>query len=471
MKHLLTDLFKWRTRRLELSLERGWRSAVDEALELPLMLALSHKHSDLVLCCPYLPQSFEEELPQSVESVSPPPRESSSMLEDSNTMPKGSMEGDNIGDISCGTSSPSITPTKSAGIESQTMSDTLAQLNSRLRIENAELKKKLRFDAELFNKEIRQLRVENVELKKRLYFSSQYAPRVEESPMPVQPFWIPSGVLGAVGNQHGLSESTDSPLPGEKSGLLTPQTMCYAMPLPQGMVSPNGCQYPPGTQLIAVPVAAPVAFIAGSFDNMTGTTLSTFSSPSDCTSTSLSSYVVSESLTPIGQGIGEDIVDMQAQSHRDDRWASIPSGIVERCTSQFEGHEDSGLKCQVPAETGSIIPSGIVERFKSQFEAQDEVGTDQYSPNGDRGCSTSDQSLAESRLKEAAPFACGDVVEVRPNVLTPKYNWGDVVHGEPGIVTSIDGDGLLTIDFPSQQGWLADPADMQVCQSMQASNA
>ncbi|CAE8671119.1 unnamed protein product, partial [Polarella glacialis] len=76
----------------------------------------------------------------------------------------------------------------------------LEKENHRLRIENAELKKRLRFGNEFLHKEIRRLRIENAEIKKRLYFPShayhvpagfgtQCSQASPSLPLPLQQYW------------------------------------------------------------------------------------------------------------------------------------------------------------------------------------------------------------------------------------------------------------------------------------------
>lgn len=62
---------------------------------------------------------------------------------------------------------------------------------------------------------------------------------------------------------------------------------------------------------------------------------------------------------------------------------------------------------------------------------------------------------------QAAQFVVGDRVEVKASVKEPQFGWSDVRHGQVGVVTSIDEDGILSIDFEHFEDWGAHPSDMQ----------
>jgi hypothetical protein len=446
MKHLIAELLRWRRRRRSLSSNRGQYYDIDAALETPIMLATLQTHNDMILCCPITERACGQESSTlcAMDGSAATCREA--CQEPAAQEPQCPAPGSGVSDF-------------------QRALDFPDKMLNRLRIENAELKKKLRFDTDLLNKEIRSLRIENVELKKRLYFSSQYAPHAEQSPLPMKAVWMSPGMLTPFA---GFTPSGQlSPAPSQGSATPIPQGFCYAMQLPQGMVSPN--VQPWCTTLIAVPFTADAACAASGGDSTVSTTMSpcsTTESPSRTSICSIDSNKNSDIASP-ERWHSESIDSTQLHAlsgQRDDRWVCIPSGIVERCTSQFEGCEgledddtagDSWMQpactsvcegtSQVTAETRTMIPSGIVERFKSHFEGHDAVP---------------DSESSDLQLDRTVRFAIGDCVTVKPSVQNPKYNWGDVKHGEHGIIQSIDEDGNLHVDFPSQKGWVADPADM-----------
>lgn len=56
----------------------------------------------------------------------------------------------------------------------------------------------------------------------------------------------------------------------------------------------------------------------------------------------------------------------------------------------------------------------------------------------------------------------GSAVQVRPDVETPRYQWGQVKRGEVGVVASVESQVLWKVDFPSCKGWKADPMELMV---------
>lgn len=59
-------------------------------------------------------------------------------------------------------------------------------------------------------------------------------------------------------------------------------------------------------------------------------------------------------------------------------------------------------------------------------------------------------------------FKEGDQVRVQGDIGTPKYEWGNVSPGEIGIVKQLVNSEHMLVDFPSQDNWNADPADMEL---------
>lgn len=451
MKHLIAELLRWRRSLIK---HRREYCDIDAVVETPIILANSQTHNDMILCCSVAEHSAEREAmtPCSMESLGTSCREAS--LEQAQSEEPIQVASP-LGSIA------SSRDSKSGVSDSQRTLDHAEKMNNRLRIENAELKKKLRFDTDLLNKEIRSLRVENVELKKRLYFSSQYAPHAEQSPMPMNAVWMSPGMMTQVvcgSVQPNGFTSSGQVSPGGSQGSATP-SLCYAVQLPQGMVPQSG--QPWCTTLIAVPFHADTACGASGGDSTASTTMSPCSARESPFRTSV--YSTDSDMTSPDRWSTEPINSSQLQTlsgKGDDRWVCIPSGIVERCTSQIEGCEgfeedenssSPGMQractsvCDAASvETRTMIPSGIVERCKSNFEGHD--GTLEH-------------------VDRAVGFAVGDFVMVKPTVQNPKYNWGEVKHGEEGIVQVVDEDGNLHVDFPSQKGWVALPSDMQLCKS------
>lgn len=506
MKHFVAELLKWRSRRHILQQERGLLSEIDVALEAPIVLAVSQRHNDMILCCPISLSSPQRSLPMPKSDKSPCSlilQQTAELVHDGadsadldghasenpTARPRWSDQTEEqIGehDGSGAKSVCSVSPLHFARESPPHLShlNAMEKANCRMRIENAELKKKLRFDADLMNKEIRGLRVENAELKKRLYFSSQYTPHMQPVLMGA------SGMLTPM--VSSLSDGQDgTACQGSWQTSVTPimtQGFCYAGQLPQGMMSPCGHPWPPGT-LIAMPFSP--SGIISSGGNATPTP-SSFSD-ADCApaQTQVASELASTSYpsdtgSPNPWSEDESVGAMQLQalsSHRDDRWLCIPSGIVGRCTSQFECHEGLDLRdsqlnsikpesatssdtraAQMVFETGDSIPSGIVEHCKSHFEFGGEDGAPDIMQEMSRSSGdASSRILIEGCCESATMFTIGDKVEVKPTVANPKYDWGDVHHRDRGIVKAIDPNGILDVDFPSHEGWVADPTDMQHC--------
>lgn len=65
-------------------------------------------------------------------------------------------------------------------------------------------------------------------------------------------------------------------------------------------------------------------------------------------------------------------------------------------------------------------------------------------------------------------FKEGDKVRVQQDIGTPRYEWGNVSHGEVGIVTRVVNTEHMLVDFPTQDSWNADPADMELVEEYTA---
>ncbi|XP_031621811.1 probable E3 ubiquitin-protein ligase HERC2 [Contarinia nasturtii] len=66
---------------------------------------------------------------------------------------------------------------------------------------------------------------------------------------------------------------------------------------------------------------------------------------------------------------------------------------------------------------------------------------------------------------ESTTIMVGSHVRIRQNVSTPRYRWGSVTNGSIGVVTSINENGDVTVDFPQQFNWTGTVNEMElVCQ-------
>ncbi|ACF14727.1 PEGA domain protein [Chloroherpeton thalassium ATCC 35110] len=68
-------------------------------------------------------------------------------------------------------------------------------------------------------------------------------------------------------------------------------------------------------------------------------------------------------------------------------------------------------------------------------------------------------------------FQVGDKVRVKRSISTPKCDWGEVKHGDVGIVKEVGltGDYDMLVDFPSQNGWQAVSDEMERVEHVQTS--
>lgn len=59
----------------------------------------------------------------------------------------------------------------------------------------------------------------------------------------------------------------------------------------------------------------------------------------------------------------------------------------------------------------------------------------------------------------------GSHVRIRSNVATPRYKWGSVPRGSIGVVTAVNENGTVSVDFPQQFNWTGQMSEMElVCQ-------
>ncbi|CAK9074127.1 unnamed protein product [Durusdinium trenchii] len=332
MKHFIAELLKWRAKRQDLILSQVLTpSAVDRALETKLILATSQRHNDMVLCCG----------PRSSRSVASPPLVS----------PNKAWLHSSPGGAAGSEASLSFSPPPQEEVSTpKVQQKSLEKESQRLRIENAELKKRLQFGSEFLKQENRRLRVENAELKKRLYFAGPYAQGSSQSSVPI---WVPVPVMasgcggcaaspsarGAVPVPQASSSEQVSPH-SVREGSVTPIPRGFWVPLPSNVMSPTGQPWPPGSQLVAVQIG-PAQTPPGSFSETSQQERflphNILSDPTTASQVSANTSNTSPDCHSSGF-----VVPFQGT---DDRWVCIPSGIVERHKAQFEapstdGHEE-----------------------------------------------------------------------------------------------------------------------------------
>lgn len=270
MKHLVAELLRWRARRRALRLNSGVDAALDAAA--PLILAASSRHNDMVLCTPSQaarqlatrgpdrlagadPCGVYAELPDTGARASDTRAGSAEALEPASlagasspaslAAPRG---GDSPGAADAaaapspcaspgvpqprpssagGVAAPALLPSASASSPCRPLYDpqrvdVLERDCQRLKIENAELKKRLKFGSDFLQKEMRRLRIENAELKKRLYFARCAAGGGQAVPAHGSPFqhlyfsaptgtqFVAPAVPGVVSSAPACSSPTQS---------------------------------------------------------------------------------------------------------------------------------------------------------------------------------------------------------------------------------------------------------------------
>lgn len=69
-----------------------------------------------------------------------------------------------------------------------------------------------------------------------------------------------------------------------------------------------------------------------------------------------------------------------------------------------------------------------------------------------------------AEMERVKPFKIGDRVRVKRSVLTPRWGWDIVSYTSRGLITGIDANGKLRIQFAWQEGrrWMGDPADVEL---------
>lgn len=364
MKHLIAELLKWRAKRR--SQNRG--SAVDAALLTPLVLVTSPRNNDMVLCSPILYSTPSQVVPllanRVVDQIGSAPAkvffahcgesESSRQQEQLQKLQQQQKPEEKVASP---TNSPKHNPKARTASDPQRL-ETAERDAQRLRIENAELKKRVRFGADFLYKEIRRLRIENAELKKRLYPSGQRRPGPPGTPasapsgdgvgtpnagacqpvqgcMPMQAVWVPvmtqpGGMMTPPAAAAMMPSGTMSPVP---------QGFCYAMP-----VSPQA-GHTWGNQMMAIPmgIGTPAGSVdmlmqsPGGSDRMRLLPADLLSGNNSLGSQGASGGGVSPAAWIHGQAAAS-MIPMQFTTS-DDRWACIPQGIVEEQKAVLEESE------------------------------------------------------------------------------------------------------------------------------------
>lgn len=403
MKHLVAKLLKWRLQRCS----SGRASQVDAVLETPeLVLATSARHNDMVLCCtirtpasyihgrelaltPMAQRSLDSQLPVQPFSAQVGKPHIEAILPE---LPVAKPT------VSPATSSPCRFDRQ--GFDAHRL-DNFEKDSQKLRIENAELKKRVRFGADFLHKEIRRLRIENAELKKRLFFPAYLcaAPLGTSSSPHVQRVWVPlvataagpaKGSLAKAAPLGGSCASSAAPVPlsGQVSpaqGSLTPipHGFCYAVPWAQGVPNPSAHTWSSTVgPVMAVPFGTAAGALFGNHHERGGSGGAAMSPHSDSSHQmrllprsllgsdgASSTSQVSNAASPRCWGQAAPTADVPAMQLQgsDDRWVCIPSGIVERHKAQFEGHEgqcgNGGCHTDVvanalPSETTGVVSVG-----------------------------------------------------------------------------------------------------------------
>lgn len=344
MKHFIAELLKWRCKRQELVRSQAVKaSAVDQALETRLILATSTRHNDMVLCCSYCSGSGLKgsmSSPMASAPAASPSKTQASSFSSSSVVAEGNSPED--------ASSPQA-PSGSKSLEKE---------SQRLRIENAELKKRLQFGSEFLKQENRRLRVENAELKKRLYFAGPYAQGASTTSVPI---WFPvpvmaSGCSGCGATPAGVQQATAEQVSPHSvtPGSVTPiPPRSFWVPLPSNVMSPSGQPWPQG-QLVAVQISGPAQTPPSTYSE---TSQQENFLPRNILSDPTTASQVSSSASP------DHDSGFAVPFQTDDRWVCIPSGIVERHKAQFEtpasgdDHEHGG-NAQVQAGQHAVCEEG-----------------------------------------------------------------------------------------------------------------
>lgn len=78
---------------------------------------------------------------------------------------------------------------------------------------------------------------------------------------------------------------------------------------------------------------------------------------------------------------------------------------------------------------------------------------------------TNDQLVPSSSSNVEPTIMIGSHVRIRQNISTPRYKWGSVAPGSIGVVTAINENGDISVDFPQQFNWSGHISEMElVCQ-------
>eukprot|EP00931_Biecheleriopsis_adriatica_P088588 TRINITY_DN6287_c0_g1_i1.p1 TRINITY_DN6287_c0_g1~~TRINITY_DN6287_c0_g1_i1.p1 ORF type:complete len:626 (+),score=114.62 TRINITY_DN6287_c0_g1_i1:28-1878(+) len=404
LKHFLAELLKWRLQRRALARHNAFASAaIDEALNVQLMLATSQKHNDMVLCCPVMSSSqyLQTSGPEcSRQEIAAPPASKSKHLDgkvQANSEKSLSPQGHEP------TSKPVTSMTSNRHEAQSPLSDAqqreiAEKENQRLRQENAELRERLQWSESVQN-ENRRLRVENAELKKRLFSSRYVQPNSPQAtPVPYQPILVPMSMVatspqvcespaaaGAWGSGQ-VSPSRRSHGSGTPAqGSMTPIQQGFWVPIAGNVMSPNGQQWQPAAmgQLMAIAPGHFVRPATAAHDSSipTASNMSPFSDTSHQARLLPNNLFTSEPNSHASQ-TGEVSSDLSPDYRNsagmappfqgpDDRWVCIPSGIVERHKAQFEGPGagDAGAEDHAAQQASEQAPNDTREEGNPQAES------------------------------------------------------------------------------------------------------
>lgn len=88
-------------------------------------------------------------------------------------------------------------------------------------------------------------------------------------------------------------------------------------------------------------------------------------------------------------------------------------------------------------------------------------GVSQYVPVTDLARVEAQKAPVAEAPKAEVAFKAGDKVRLIVDADDePKFGWGEVSPGDEGVISHIDSDGDLIVNFPAQYGWIADSKEL-----------
>jgi len=226
MKHFLAELLKWRSRRQAIASSNVAFSAVDVALQHPISFCCSTMHNDMVLCCPMQSVSL---VPPGLMMSNPQAASLSEVTLAAHRASAATVAAASARrlQLTCNLGSGSVVTGIATKANTCRLADENVEVDSgfpeetlRLRLENAELRKRVDIDFE----EISSLRAENEELKHKLLM---FGASVPAASLCLQPTWFES-----VGSENEWV-STPTFLHGAESLQWWPATVQPTGNLPQ----------------------------------------------------------------------------------------------------------------------------------------------------------------------------------------------------------------------------------------------